>query len=322
MPRKKKPPTRALTEYVRQTGRQLTPPRKRRRVSRTVKRQQALAKRVEPKLVRVIRRAVERTKAVTPVKAVETALERRNIEEAVDQVPWPEEAKRLRAEYEPLYRGAYEGAATVEATALRYPNLSILAPEPLRFLEAHGAEFVTTLTGITREDLRAKLVDMMNRGLSAREAAKGFVDQIGLTPRLATAVENYRAELIEAETPAAKVAKLVARKIRRLEQYRAMMIARTEAINALVAGQQEAWRQAMEDGYVEAEEFEQEWMTSSDPCPEICEPMNGQRRRLGELFETGDGRMISGPGGDAHPHCLCTLVAVVTPKTQQAARAA
>ena len=87
-----------------------------------------------------------------------------------------------------------------------------------------------------------------------------------------------------------------------------MLIARTEPQLAASGGQQGMWEQAKAEGLL-GEEFEQEWLTTDAPCPEICEPMNGQRRKLGEPFETGDGRMVGGPG-EPHPGCLCTLVAV------------
>lgn len=315
----RKPPKPILTEYLRQAERAVTPPRRRRRVPAAAKRQQAIQKRAEPTFVRIVTDTVDRMAAGTSTKTVAAALVTGQVEQAVAAVPWETETKRLQAEHGRALRDTLEAAGTLEAAALRYPAFSVLAPEVLRWLEEHGTEFIRTLAGISHEDLRTKLVDMMSRGLSAREAAQSFVNQIGLTPRLAAAVENYRAELIAAEVAPARRAVLVARKERRLLQYRAMMIARTEAVNAIVAGQQAAWRQAEEDGYVSAEEFEQEWVTSSDPCPEICEPMDGDRRRLGESFITGDGRAVMGPGGDVHPHCQCVLIGVVTPKAESQA---
>jgi len=106
---------------------------------------------------------------------------------------------------------------------------------------------------------------------------------------------------------AEQIARMVARKAESLLNYRARTIATQEANAALVAGQQESWRQAKADGLLD-DTTEQEWLTSSAPCPLICEPANGQRRRLGELFELGDGSRVAGPPG--HVNCICSVVLV------------
>lgn len=85
---------------------------------------------------------------------------------------------------------------------------------------------------------------------------------------------------------------------------RAENIARTETMLASNRGQQLAWDQAIEAGWLTGEE-QQEWITTPDDrlCP-ICEPLDGQTVPLGGQFKV-DGDRIDGP--PAHPRCRCTV---------------
>jgi SPP1 gp7 family putative phage head morphogenesis protein len=86
---------------------------------------------------------------------------------------------------------------------------------------------------------------------------------------------------------------------------RALMIARTETMDASNEGQQEAWDQAVDDGLLTGDE-QQEWIATGDQkCCDSCDSMDGQTVDLGEDFEDNDGETYDGP--PAHPNCRCTV---------------
>jgi len=102
-------------------------------------------------------------------------------------------------------------------------------------------------------------------------------------------------------------------------RYRTERIARTEAIRALNAGQEQLWRQSGVVSHVR-------WITSGDAC-EFCREMANRTVMLGTTFWSegqqmnvqldsgGEGRMqfsysdVSYP--PLHPNCRCAVEAVL-----------
>lgn len=84
------------------------------------------------------------------------------------------------------------------------------------------------------------------------------------------------------------------------DKDRAELIARTETMRAANAGQREAWRQGVEDGYVEPTERRVWIVTDDDALCEDCEPLDGAVAPLDGEYE-GDGE----DGPPLHPDCRC-----------------
>jgi hypothetical protein len=305
MPRR--PPPSLFDIYLRQAERATTPPKRRRRQPASSIKQRAIAKRAEPKISRAVVKAAKAAQAGTSTRAVRDAIQRQAIAEAVAAVPWDEAGRVLTAEHAEVFRDTFEAAAQLEAGRLG-TSFDVLNDNSVRFMAEKGGEFVRELGTLQQSELREALTEMLRRGMSTREAADLFKESIGLTTRLNEAVLNYREKLSDKGIGGDRLERMVAAKAEKLLRYRANLVAQTEAQNAATAGQQATWNQAEADGLLDVATFEQEWVTSSKPCPLICEPADGQRRSLNELFILGDGRAVKGPGGEAHPGCVCTLV--------------
>jgi SPP1 gp7 family putative phage head morphogenesis protein len=84
------------------------------------------------------------------------------------------------------------------------------------------------------------------------------------------------------------------------DKTRAELIARTEIMRAVNAGQREAWNQAVDDGLLTGDE-QRTWIATDDEltCP-ICNDLDGETIGLDEQYSDGS------DGPPAHPRCRCT----------------
>jgi SPP1 gp7 family putative phage head morphogenesis protein len=131
--------------------------------------------------------------------------------------------------------------------------------------EEHAAELIKDITETTRDSIRfvvARLLDA-DTDLTSKEALAEISKAVG-------------------------------------DEDRAELIARTETMRAVHAGQREAWSQATEAGLLTGDE-RPTWITTPDDklCP-ICEELDGEIADEDGFY--GDGQ---GPP-PAHPRCRCT----------------
>lgn len=140
-------------------------------------------------------------------------------------------------------------------------------PQAIEWARKHAADLVTQVGKTTKERIRKAVVDGF--------AAKSTVDDI------ADAID----EVLD-------------------DEDRAEVIARTETMKVANAGQQLAWGQAVDQGFLTGDEL-QVWITTPDDrlCP-LCEALDGVTAPLGEPFES-DGESYDGP--PAHPQCRCSI---------------
>lgn len=177
-------------------------------------------------------------------------------------------------------------------------------------------------------------------GANPIETAREFRNSIGLAPKQADAVRNYR-RLLETQDRAAlqrtlrdrrfdptvnnavsngvpltptQITKMVDRYRDRMIKHRSEVIARTESLRALNTGQDVMYKQALDEGALEKDEVEFEWFTARDERVRVSHRvMHGQRRKQGEPFVTGNGALVlypcdpDGPAEDTI-QCRCTRV--------------
>lgn len=131
---------------------------------------------------------------------------------------------------------------------------------------------------------------------------------LGLTGRDARAVLNYQARLTEQGVTLERRGTLLSRYAEGLLKQRAEVIARTETMRALNAGQMALWRESIQHGMLDPAKTQRVWLTAADErvCTAICLPMHRQAVPLNKSFETGDGDEIESP--PAHPRCRCRTV--------------
>jgi SPP1 gp7 family putative phage head morphogenesis protein len=140
-------------------------------------------------------------------------------------------------------------------------------------------------------------------GIPPLEAARLIRSVVGLDPRRAQAVANYRAELVE--QGAANVSALVDRYAARQLRQRADVIARTEILEALNDGALESWRQAREDGFLGGNAAKEWIVTRDEKLDDECAALDGEVVPLDAQFSAG----VDGP--PLHPQCRCAVAPVV-----------
>ena len=175
-------------------------------------------------------------------------------------------------------------------------------PDAQRAAAKRAADFVVGISRSQREAVRAIILRSIRDGIPPLDAARLIRDVVGLDPRRANAVANYREELVRQGS--ANVSGLVDRYAERQLRNRAETIARTEILEALNAGALESWRQARADGYLTGD-AEKEWIVTPDDllCP-ICEPLDGERRPVEVPFSGG---VMMPP---QHANCRCAAAPV------------
>lgn len=211
-------------------------------------------------------------------------------------------------------------------------------------MQANRLELVTEFTNEQRRATSFALINAVESGINPKAAARTFRDSIGLTENQWASIATYRSSLEgvgrnENRTTAAlthalrdkrsdssirrairenkpldpdRIDKLVDAKIRKAIQMRAETIGRTEALRAVHQGNEEAYRQAIEDGTINAEDLIRTWNTRIDGRErETHELLNGQRRNWGQVWTTRNGTLRY-PGDPRAPaketvRCRCAI---------------
>lgn len=277
-----------------------------------------IAAEFEPKVMREFVAAVSQVQDGTRIAAVREALERGDVDAAVESVPWKALGEPyIKSQLVKHLRDAYEkaGALTARNIPVDDDNFDVLNPRVVETLQTRGNDLLQTLADENKTVLRAQWRRFQQRGIfetigtgieaggSAQDLAKLVKPLIGLTEREAEAVLNYRDNLIL--DGATGIAKEVENYSAKLLQARAMRIARTETAIAVNRGQHEAWQQYIDRGLFEPNELEREWVAVGDSC-DLCLPLDGVRVGFDEPFPDG------AEPGEIHPSCRCSTT--VSPK--------
>lgn len=241
----------------------------------------------------------------------------------------------LRVAYKPV-ADSFIDAAEAEA-AQKFGGLVVYDPLAAA-AELAGARqnFIGSILGQSSQVVSDQLIAAMREGATADEAAEALSQVIGLTPRQAAAVTNFRRLLEEGSREAltralrdrrfdatveswisgetavdqAKVDAMVARYAERALVSRAQTIARTEGLKAVVNGIRDAYKQAVESGRLLDSEVRRRWLVVPDE--RLC-PMCGSIPLLNDIDGVGVNEpylSIEGPimAPLAHPNCRCTEV--------------
>ncbi len=208
----------------------------------------------------------------------------------------------------------------------------------VRTMQRERLRLIREFTEEQRAATRAALVDGAERGLNPVQQARNFRASIGLTLRQHQAVVRFRSLLEsgsrEALTralrdrrfdrtvaraartgeplTAAQVNRMVDRYRQRYVAFRAVTIARTEALSAVHLANDEAYRQAVEQGHLAAEDLTRTWVTARDEKVRGSHrALNGVRKGLDEVFQ-GFAGVLRFPGDPLAPaservRCRCAL---------------
>ena len=177
--------------------------------------------------------------------------------------------------------------------------------EAQRIARDYAAQQVQNINKETTLAIRQTIRRSIRDQTPPREAAKIIKEIVGLNRPQHDTLIRYLESLPEGLTLSAKVKALRKYKAK-LVRRRAMMIARTEVIDALNLGAEVARKQAQGQGLL-GKDAEKEWLTTPVGACSICEALNGKSVKIGEKFQSPRGA-LNGP--TAHPNCRCGLAPV------------
>jgi hypothetical protein len=229
-------------------------------------------------------------------------------------------------------------AAKVVANALKVVmHFDGVNERALAQIKENTLRLVRGFTEQQRAATHASLVNGVRRGLNPREVARDFRQSIGLTEYQVGIVNNYRRSLesldrdalsrqlrdarfdrtvagaIERDEPlsAEQIDRMVERYTDRWVNYRAETIARTEALSAVHAGNQELYQQAIDDGTLNPDDLVREWIPTPDErTRDWHADMEGQKVGIDEPFVSGLGNEMDYPTDPDAPaedrvNCRC-----------------
>jgi hypothetical protein len=223
------------------------------------------------------------------------------------------------------------------------------------WLREHSSTMIREIVDDQINAIRAVMADGSARGLSSRALAADIIGRInpatgqrtggilGLTSTQAEWVKAYRAELAsldgnaltralrdrrydkmlrkaidgEKPLPAATVDNMVTSYENRALRYRAETIARTESLTAYQGGADEAMRQSIASGKIDARLVDAKWHTLMDGRERDSHgAMNGQIQPWGTSFVSGAGNRLAYPGDPSAPAserigCRCSKTFVI-----------
>lgn len=202
----------------------------------------------------------------------------------------------LRASYKPIAETFIEAAEAETAEKL---GTAMVVYDPLVAAgQLSGAQqtFIGSILGSSADTVREQLIEGVRAGADPETVAESLKSVIGLTPRQAKAVSNFR-RLLEQGNPdalnralrdqrfdatvrswadgapvnAERVDVMVERYAARSLAYRAQTIARNESIQATTGGIRDAYVQAINSGRLRPDEVTRRWLVVFDErlCP-IC----------------------------------------------------
>lgn len=268
-----------------------------------------IAARLEPTLARAFERAVRQLQAQIGIEAVERALAHGEVtpEILAGLANFPKQLEPVGRVIQQTYVQAGESAANHLARHLGVrAAFNVANPRAATWAATQAGKLITEVSQTTRQGVREVIARAFSDGLPPRESAKLIRNLVGLTEQQGQAVVNYRFTLLEAGRTADDVARLAERYAAKLHRQRALTIARTETITASGAGQQEAWNQAVADGYLDEDATVREWIAAEDErtCPVCGQELDGKTAGLNEPFECSLGPILHQP---AHPACRCSV---------------
>lgn len=210
----------------------------------------------------------------------------------------------------------------------------------VRMMQAAKLRLIQGLNEDQRAVLRATLTAGVTRGTNPKQQARELTSLLGLNVKQVEAVDNYR-RLLEMNSAAVlsrnlrdhrfdptietalrtgkgltndQIERMVNAYASRQLTYRAQMVARTETMRAVHEASEEAFRQAIDAGDIDAKKLKREWVTARDERVRGShKSMNGQIRDMDKPFVSGDGYSLRYPGDYNAPaseviHCRCVVV--------------
>jgi len=277
----------------------------------------AIADKVRPKIQRQVREAIEELKGKVSAKQLETIV-REGDQFAVLRALKLENMEKELGPVVAELQGAFINAAQTTAGLMEgvvgaRMTFDLTSPQSIEFIRQYKFDLIQRISRKTKEGVQEIIKNAFERGGHPFQQAQQIRETVGLLPRQATAVENFREMLISEGRTAAQVERMTEKYTQRQLRYRARNIARTETIRAANMGQQTIWRQAVDEGLL-PRDAKKVWIVTDDDrlCP-FCEELDGKVVGLEDTFTStvtgarGGTRSYTELTPPLHPSCRCGL---------------
>lgn len=250
---------------------------------------------------------MRKTQDGVSLKAIAEAITRRDLAAAEAAVNWDKVMEDLRARYQPAILDLMQRAADNTSGTLPPPptqdlrlSFDLKNQRAQEWADAHAGELVKYIGDESKQAIRETVMQAFAEGGHPYQQAKRIRNVIGLLPNHATAVGKYHARLLGQGATEAEADKAAEKYAKKLLDYRAKNIARTETLTAANQGQIELWRQAREQGLLDATTRKAVVVTPDDRLCDVCAPMDG-------VTDTLDGDFKGMGDPPFHNSCRCGL---------------
>lgn len=304
------------------------------------------ARRHEEEIAAGILAALSDFRQSLDLDAIAAALQAGNLAGVMAQLPYRELDAGLDDAAAPL------AATYAEAGAAEASNVTVLTPgsaasnvirlpfDPqatagLTDLELYRRELLGEISQSTEDGITQAVRAAVRQHVGLDGIARAIKDAVGLTPRQAQAVANYR-RMLEGGDPGAlqralrdarfdattrrlvagedvgdaKIDRMVERYAERQLAYRARMIAQAEAQRVANAGVRQVYAQGVTRGLFTSGQVRRHWLIAlSEGTCALCLSipiLNPLGVGLEEMFMSIEGP-VSEPVADTHPWCRCSL---------------
>lgn len=297
----------------------------------------------ERRIATIFRTAVESLKGEIDLDELADLIQQGRVNEALDRLVAAAEALGTATNVAFVTSGQstadFLTGAGVGRIVFDQVNINAVAA-----MQRNRLTLIREFTNEQRKATSAALIGGVEAGTNPIAQARAFRDSVGLTERQWSHVAAYRAALNRVSTdpqaqanifqralrdkrgdasvrrairegnplPPDKIDWMIERYTARYVKHRAEVIGRTEALRAVNQGNEEAYRQAIDAGTIDAQDLERKWVTRTDGRErETHLFLNEQTRGWGEPWVTIHGP-IRYPGDPDAPasetiQCRCTL---------------
>lgn len=278
----------------------------------------ALADKAEPKVRRAIIKAIKDFQSGVSLSAVQTAIETGSEAAIIRALGLEGISKALGPIADDLLilfnQAAQASIETLPKEIGTKIAFDLTNPKSIELLRRTRLDLITNISQSTEKGIREIVRTAFEEGGHPHTQAHKIKNMVGLLPKHAKAVRNFRALLESEGVPKAKVEKRVAAYRERLLRWRARNIARTETIRAANLGQRALWQQGIDQGLLNKSEIRVKFIVTPDDrlCP-ICAPLAGKTVEFDRPFVSTVKRpkaglqRFSSLTPPLHPQCRCAL---------------
>ena len=271
---------------------------------------------------------MQRVRDSVSLTAIRAALEQQG-PSALDDLPdWSEFWTLTKSEPKTAEQVIYEAIVAGATADGRFKaQLTVVNQAAVDVAKRQAALLVVGLSRESRLAIREAVASATAGRMTVAQLARTVRDSVGLTPRFASAVANYRNALQAGESAgtitsrftltdqrfslsnlsAQRVDTMVTRYSERLLAQRATIIARTESLKAAHQGQKALWDAARADGLLPPDVKRVWQVTPDDRLCDLCAPMDGQVIEFdGSFSGTRGNTTYTEETPPIHPGCRCT----------------